>query len=115
MNHVNGAGGRPTSPRHLFVFDNMRTRSHLFWRWISTHPELYTTYHRYLKAGFLGPQNVLPKLRDTPARTKENEEMLKHVGEPDTFGSSNRRLEADIAEAEKQVSLIWSINERVNM
>lgn len=81
----------------------MRTRSHLFWRWISTHAELYTTYHRYINAGFLGPQNILPRLRDTEARTKENEEMIKIFGEKDTFESSNRDLEKDVEEAEKQV------------
>lgn len=105
MDQIAEVNGRVTSgPQHIFVFDNMRTRSHLFWRWISMHSELYTTYHRFLNAAYLGPDSILPKLQDLEARTKENEEMLKMFGEQDTWESSNGDLERDIEEAEKQVS-----------
>lgn len=74
-----------------------------FWRWISTHSALYTTYHRYLMAGFLGASSILPSLNDTEARSNENRAMLKAAACNETFETSNRMLESDIAEAEKQV------------
>jgi hypothetical protein len=39
----------------IFVFDSMRTRSHLFFRYLSTSGEVYPIYHPFVLAAYLGP------------------------------------------------------------
>jgi hypothetical protein len=40
----------------IFVFDSMRTRSHLFFRYLSTSEEVYPIYHPFVLAAYLGPE-----------------------------------------------------------
>lgn len=92
---------------HIFVFDYMRTRSHLFWRWLSLHPELYATYHRYMISGWVGGSQMLDKLRVGEARQAEIDSLLKSNTEQETNEDNNAKLIEDVAEAEAKVRWIF--------
>ena len=98
---------------HIFVFDYMRTRSHLFWRWMSTHPALYVTYHRYFMSGFLGRSTILKHTRNSEARQAEHEFLLNSTPSDETYEDSNQRLKGDIAEAEAEVRCSFRTGERM--
>ena len=102
---ANGVSASTTHIRpHIFVFDYMRTRSNLFWRWISTHPSLYTTYHPYLMAGFLGPARITQWTRNSLKRKEDIDALIKHSPTDETFDSSSFALEKEVERAEHEVS-----------
>jgi hypothetical protein len=98
------SNGHALERPHIFVFDYMRTRSHLFWRWVSTHPALYVTYHRYLMSGFLGGSRILKHTRNSEARQTEHEFLVNSTPTDETHEDSNQVLKEDIAQAEAEVS-----------
>ncbi|KAK5173462.1 uncharacterized protein LTR77_002143 [Saxophila tyrrhenica] len=85
----------------IFVFDNPRTRSHLFWRWIGTHPDLRTEYHPYLLAAHLGPENFYRDIRCSPQR-REVIEKYGVTDVPDTFNSATQDLQKAVNRASNQ-------------
>ena len=102
--YTNGQQSESSSePPHIFVFDYMRTRSHLFWRWISTHPSLTISYHPYLMAGFLGRERVTKGLRHSEKREASLQALGKLTPTDETFDSSTRSLEKEVAQADREV------------
>ncbi|KAF4943749.1 hypothetical protein FSARC_14842 [Fusarium sarcochroum] len=60
-----------TPPKRIFIFDNPRNRSHLFYRLLATHPQLKTHYHPYVNAGCFGPGKIHYSIfGNNPERTK---------------------------------------------
>lgn len=90
-------------PLRVVVFDNMRTRSHIFSRIFSEHPQLQQVYHPYLECSFLGPERMTPYLKHSERREKEITEDWAPIYVKETFGSSRRKLEKDVAEIEETV------------
>jgi len=91
-----------TRPKPIFVFDNPRTRSHLFWRWIGTHPDLRTEYHPYLLAAHLGPENFYRDIRCSAQRRKVIDEF-EAADVTDTFESANHELQRLISASSSPV------------
>ena len=91
---------------HIFVFDYMRTRSHLFWRWFSTHPALDVHYHPYLMSGFLGASRILIYTRNSEKRQAENDWLAESAGTNESHEDSNRKLENDLKKAEQEVRVL---------
>ncbi|KXT16660.1 hypothetical protein AC579_8056 [Pseudocercospora musae] len=48
----------PSENNIFFIFDSTRLRSHLFFRWLSTHPNVYPIYHPYVMAAMFGPDGL---------------------------------------------------------
>lgn len=88
---------------HIFVLDYMRTRSHLFWRWMSTHPSLYVTYHPYMMSGFLGADSIIRSTRNSPARQAEHDFLRQSTPSDETHEESNQTLKEDMEKAEQEV------------
>lgn len=62
--------------KRVFIFDSPRNRSHVFFRLISTHPEIQTHYHPYVNAGCLGPDEIHRQiLKSHPERQKFVDEL----------------------------------------
>lgn len=87
-------------PRLIFIYDLPRTRSHLFFKYLGTHPDVQSKWHPYLPAHQFGPENILPKLSDdvsgwrtidgcptyemaTKAFREAYDEAMKDVGQED--------------------------------
>ena len=101
MANATNGGSRPQS---IFIFDNMRSRSHLFFRWLSTSPGLAPIYHPFILAMFLGPERFTRFTRNSESRNKENNEALLLIYGDDTHESCSRKLRSDIMKAQQAVS-----------
>ena len=91
---------------HIFVFDYMRTRSHLFWRWFSTHPALHVHYHPYLVSGFFGGSRILKYTRNSGKRQAEHDFLVQSTPTNETHEDSNRKLENELKKAEQEVRVL---------
>ena len=99
--------GEPNKPRLVFVFDHLRARSHLFFRWMSTSPELEAIYHPFILANLLGRDaRFTQHSRNSEARNKENNQDLLPLYGQDTFESCRLNLEAAVKEAQEKVCLV---------
>lgn len=47
-----------TKAEHIFIFDMARDRSHLFFRFLSTHPDIATLWHPYMGPAIFGPERI---------------------------------------------------------
>lgn len=47
-----------SKPNQVFLFDMTRARSHLFFRFLSTHPDVQSYWHPYLSAHIFGPDRI---------------------------------------------------------
>lgn len=90
-------------PLRVFVFDNMRVRSHIFGRLFSEHPDLEQIYHPFLMPSFLGPERMQRHFKHSAVRRKEIEEGWAPLYVPDTYGMCQRELANRVAEIEKKV------------
>ncbi|KAM0198950.1 hypothetical protein ACHAPI_003394 [Fusarium lateritium] len=88
----------------VFIFDNPRNRSHLFYRLLATHPQLISHYHPYVNAGCLGPDKIHYSIyENNPARTRLVRELWEPVCSDEfTFANSERKLLAAIAIIDKE-------------
>jgi hypothetical protein len=91
--------------RLAFVFDNMRSRSHLFFRWISTSPELVPVYHPFSIAAFLGPERYPLRCNGTEETKKRNEAMFAPFLEEETYEESINKFTRAVANAQTEVCL----------
>ena len=64
---------KSTSPKHIFIFDMARTRSHLFFRFLSTHPDIENLWHPFLNCALLGPERITKRSKNQEARNQEND------------------------------------------
>ena len=98
MSHPNSTN-HPSPGQLIFIFDQLRTRSHLFHRFLSTHPALTPLWHPYIKAAFLGPEAHAFHTRNSPARRHETEvDMIPFYG-TDTYESCGGDLEREVEKA----------------
>ncbi|KAF2159132.1 hypothetical protein M409DRAFT_30414 [Zasmidium cellare ATCC 36951] len=74
--------------RTVFVFDMARHRSHLFFRYMSTHPDLEPVYHPYMDAFAFGPERITKWTNNSAARKKDLETEVST--------STYARAEADL-------------------
>ncbi len=80
------------SPDLVFVFDSTRLRSHLFFRWISTSPNVQPIYHPYLPAWMFGSEGLFLQMHNCSGmRRKEKEDMAPLYGD-DTYADCTERL-----------------------
>lgn len=96
-------------PQRIVVIDNMRNRSHLFWRWFSTIPDLEPRNHPYVMPSLFGPDSWLSELRVNDARANhlaETEQVIPQT----TIKDSNDTLGTWIASSDEKVSLCLSID-----
>jgi hypothetical protein len=76
----------------IFIFDSTRLRSHLFFRFISTSPNVQPIYHPFLMAAMFGPERIEPQMRHSEARRKELEEDLLPLYGDDTYASCKQQF-----------------------
>ncbi|KAI6784183.1 uncharacterized protein J7T54_004729 [Emericellopsis cladophorae] len=99
-----------TSPQRIFIFDNPRCRSHLFFRLLSTHPQLKTHYHPYVLPGCQGPEKIHYDIyKNNPARAQLVKELWEPMCSDDyTFANAERHLLDAVAAIEKEGKTLLS-------
>ncbi|KAF2486462.1 hypothetical protein BDY17DRAFT_79558 [Neohortaea acidophila] len=88
------------STQPIFVFDSTRLRSHLFFRYVSTHPALAPIYHPFLTSAMFGPERISLYFRHSDAREKEVRQQRADC--PDTPATCRQALTDAVAQAEKE-------------
>nr|POF00399.1 hypothetical protein CFP56_75680 [Quercus suber] len=53
------------TPQCIFLFDMARCRSHLFFRYLSTHPEVLPLWHPFLPAFLFGPERFTLRTKNS--------------------------------------------------
>jgi hypothetical protein len=92
-------------PLRVFIFDSTRRRSHLFFRYLSTHNAFKPIYHPFICAAMFGPENGGQHLRR--AVYKNLGEELGHVpGDDATFASDMQQFVTNIAETERKGKVV---------
>jgi len=84
----------------IFIFDSTRLRSHLFSRYMSTHPDLAPIYHPYLTAAMFGPEHLAQHLEHSQTRCDELQQESKTIFGTDSYASNTTALLESIAKAE---------------
>lgn len=115
MPTINPGAPNSSSPRLIFIFDQLRSRSHLFHRFLSTHPALTPLWHPFLKAAYFGPERHSLRAQNSPARQEEvQREMLpRYAGE--TYASCARELEAAVERAGRDGRILLANEHGVNV
>lgn len=91
-----------TKPKRVFLFDMTRQRSHLFFRFLSTHPEVQPLWHPYLGAHLLGPERFTQfdfNGNKLPTDGLEWDVLLNN----ETYEVATAKLAAAVEDASKQV------------
>ena len=91
------------APLRAFTFDNLRSRSHIFYRLFSQHPQVTQHYHPFMTALFLGPERIQVHFKHSEIRRKEITETWAPKYVDETFDIARRQLERDVGEIEKTV------------
>ncbi|CZT15727.1 uncharacterized protein RCC_01561 [Ramularia collo-cygni] len=92
----------PSRPTPIFfIFDAMRTRSHLFFRYLSTHAKFHPIYHPYLNAAILGEERWAKPAECCEERRFEIWEGMKLLLVDDTFESLNEDLRGRVEEGQR--------------
>lgn len=89
------------APLRVFIFDGTRLRSHLFFRYFSTHPDVSPIYHPFLTAAMFGPEQLAQHLKHSDMRKHELEVDMVPLQVPDTYASNRAAFEAAVAKAEE--------------
>lgn len=72
----------------IFIFDGTRLRSHLFFRYLSTSPQVSPIYHPFLPAAMFGRQDhIVQHMRPSALRQKELDEDIVPLLGDDTYQS----------------------------
>lgn len=91
------------SHKHIWVFDNPRARSHVFFRWLSTHPLLQACYHPFVLPAHFGPENFYKDVRVSKQRRKVIDELSPQSQTDDSYDAATSVLEAAITDAKTKV------------
>lgn len=97
-----------SGPLRIFVFDSTRLRSHLFFRYLSTHPDLAPVYHSFLMAGMFGPEHLSQHLQHSSMREKEIREDLQPFRGTETYEENQRDLVSAVSEAERRGKIVFA-------
>ncbi len=95
----------------VFVFDNMRTRSNLFHRWISTSPEVVPIHHPFSVAAFLGPERFTRAVRAPEEQRKEYEAMMAPFFVEETYEEGTGKFVDAVGEARDVVGRTSGVSE----
>ncbi|KAK5166206.1 uncharacterized protein LTR77_008467 [Saxophila tyrrhenica] len=98
------------TPRPVFVFDNPRSRSHLFFRWISTSPKLAPIHHAFMMASLLGPDRFTLHTRASPGRKQQTQSAVAPFCGDETHETCRTQLAQHVLNAHEK-SLIPFVNE----
>lgn len=101
---------QPAKPKELplpiFIFDGMRTRSHLFFRYLCTNPVFRPIYHPFIKAGVMGEERWVKRANCCEARRKMIlEEMVPFLTE-ETYESLKGKLTMNFERVSREVCLL---------
>lgn len=87
--------------KHIFVFDLSRNRSHLFFRYLGTHPDIQELWHPILPAFIFGPERLTQYTKNVTLDGQVTE-WAPALG-TETFADATRKIWAAVKEAEDQV------------
>lgn len=91
------------TPLRVFVLDNMRKRSHLWFRMLSQHPRFESVYHPYLLTTTMGPYIQCEFLKHSEERHKEIVEDWVPMHVTETHESQSKMLLRCVREIEEKV------------
>lgn len=87
-------------PLRIFIFDSTRLRSHLFFRFLSTHDALAPVYHPFLPGAMFGPERIVQHLKLSDARQRELNERRRGPGSDATYDTDRKKFVQATAAAE---------------
>jgi hypothetical protein len=90
----------------IFVFDSIRNRSHLFFRYCSTNPQLYPLYHPFIHAAYIGEERWVRGARVSERRRKAIFEDMVPMLTTETIASRTKCFEDDLADADAKECLV---------
>jgi hypothetical protein len=88
----------------VFVFDSVRTRSNLFFRWISTNGAMSPIHHPYSEAAMLGPERYTRHANLTAEEEEAYDARLQPFSVTDTYDDATRDFRNAVQKAQSQVS-----------
>jgi hypothetical protein len=93
------------SPLRIFIFDSARLRSHLFFRFLSTHDAFAPIYHPFLSAAMFGPEELTQHLKRPNAQLDDWTNNHTLPGYDATFDSDRAAFVTDLEHAEERGKL----------
>lgn len=84
----------------IFIFDSTRLRSHLFFRYLSTSPQLTPILHPYVSAAMFGPEHIAQHLHHSAARQRELDEDLPPLMGTDTYSTCTSAFRSAVSDAQ---------------
>lgn len=108
--HSHTNGNIATSHKQIMVFDMMRLRSHLFFRFMCTNPTIEPVYHPWIMSNLFGPERITLHFLDSPAVKDWNDgyESIRTI--QNTYAGDTKELERAVEEV-AQKGKIALINE----
>lgn len=95
-----------SSPKKVFIFDMTRHRSHLLFRYLSTHPDIQPLWHPFLPAFLFGPENITHYMKDTRPISDQKDNEATDPDRTNTYAEVAQNFLARVQEAAVQVSAI---------
>lgn len=92
-----------STPKQVFLFDMTRHRSHLFFRYLSTHPDVQPLWHPFVSAFLFGPQNITHSLKDSRPVSDRTDGEGSAYGRTNTYVEATQEFLDKVQEAAKQV------------
>lgn len=89
--------------RQVFLFDMTRHRSHLFFRYLGTHPAIFSVWHPFLQAAIFGPERITQHTNNVDLDGNKIE--WTSPSGPETYADATTKFLDAIKEAKDQVRL----------
>lgn len=87
--------------KQIFVFDMTRHRSHLFFRYLGTHPDVRALWHPFLSPFLFGPERMTLRTRNINLDGQQAE-WIPPTGN-DTYENATNKFLHAVEEAKTQV------------
>lgn len=89
-------------PKLIVLFDMPRARSHLFFRFLGTHPDIKSVWHPFMPACIFGPERIT--LHTTEKTNVDRGLVVYPESDGDiSYSGVTRKFVHDVEEAEDQV------------
>ena len=91
-------------PKCVFLFDMPRHRSHLFFRFLSTHPDIKSHWHPYLPAFLFGPERITSKTKKADRDAQKADIEWDGALSTETYADADEKFLLAYEQAQSEVS-----------
>lgn len=90
-------------PKCVLLFDMTRNRSHLFFRFLSTHPEIQSCWHPFLTAFLFGPERITQHIKRAGSITKQADPGWDAMLSDETYSDAAEKFLSAFEKAQREV------------